>query len=277
VQAAVYVDNPNCPTEDQQTVSTVVRDIISRHELLGILVSRNLKIRYKSSTLGFLWSLLVPIFLIVIYKTFLTFMKFDIELEVLVTGVIVWQFFTMCVGDSLHAIVGNANLVTKASFPRLILPASMVLANLVNFLLSCVVLVVFLLIMRADFGPLYWLPLIVLSQTALCLGVSLFFSASNVFFRDTEHLQSMILLAWFFMTPVIYPMSLVMDGLSSWVSWIFFLNPMTGIVTAYRILFLSAENPGAWFMGLSFGVAWLLCAAGIAVFQRVEGHFSDEL
>jgi len=258
-------------------MNTVVRDIISRHELLGILVSRNLKIRYKSSALGFFWSLLVPIFLITIYKAFLTLMKFEIELEVLVTGVIVWQFFTMCVGDSLHAIVGNANLVTKASFPRLILPTSMVLANLVNFLLSSVVLVIFLLIMKADFGSLHWLPLVVLSQTGLCLGVSYLFSAANVFYRDTEHIQSMILLAWFFMTPIIYPMSVVTDSFSSWVSWVFFLNPMTGIVTAYRVLLLSADSPGVLSMTLSIGIAWLFLAVGIVAFQRVEGHFSDEL
>lgn len=255
----------------------VVQDIINRRELLGLLVSRNLKIRYKSSALGFLWSLIVPIFLIVIYMTFLKLMKFPIDLEILVTGVIVWQFFTMCVGDSLHAIVGNANLVTKAAFPRLILPTSMVLANLVNFLLSCVVLVIFLLIMNVDFGPLYWLPLVVLTQTALCLGVSLFFSAANVFFRDTEHIQSMILLAWFFMTPVIYPMTIVIDDSPAWVSQAFFLNPMTGIVTAYRVSLLSAEHPGVWYMVLSLEVAVLIFAAGIAVFQRVEGRFSDEL
>lgn len=258
-------------------MSTVVRDIISRHELLGILVSRNLKIRYKSSALGFFWSLLVPVFLIIIYKAFLALLKFEIELEVLVTGVIVWQFFTMCVGDSLHAIVGNANLVTKASFPRLILPTSMVISNLVNFLLSCVVLMIFLLIMKVDFGSLHWLPLVVLSQTGLCLGVSYIFSAANVFFRDTEHIQSMLLLAWFFMTPVIYPMSLVTDNFSPWVSSVFFLNPMTGIVTAYRMLLLSAENPGNLSMVLSIGMAWLFFAVGMMVFQRVEGHFSDEL
>jgi len=258
---------------------SVIKDIADRRELLGILVGRNLKIRYKNSALGFFWSLIVPVVLILIYWVFLRVMRFPISIPELVTGVIVWQFFGMCVGDSLHAIVGNANLVTKAAFPRLILPLSMVLANVINFLLSGVVLVVFLLVVRVTFGPVYWLPLIILSQVALCLGVSLIFSASNVFFRDTEHLQSMIMLAWFFMTPVIYSIGFVLENANfpAWMKAAFFVNPMTGLVTGYRVALIGAENPGGAYLRLSIVVAWLILAIGLAVFQGVQGRFSDEL
>ena len=258
---------------------SVINDVFRRRELLGILVGRNLKIRYKSSALGFFWSLIVPIFLIVIYAVFLKVIKFPMELPVLVTGVIVWQFFSMCLGDALHAIVGNANLVTKSAFPRIILPTSMVMANLVNFLLSCVVLLTYLLIVGVDFGPVLWLPMLVLSQVALCLGLSLLFSASNVFFRDTEHLQSMIMLAWFFMTPVIYPIGMVMDSTAfpAWIKAAFFVNPMTGIVTGYRMALLSFENPGNAFLCLSFAMCWLVLVVGFLVFQKVEGSFADAL
>lgn len=258
---------------------SVLGEVFRRRELLGILVSRNLKIRYKSSALGFFWSLIVPIFLIVIYAVFLKVMKFAIPLEILVVGVIVWQFFAMCLGDSLHAIVGNANLVSKSAFPRLILPTSMVLANLINFLLSCIVLLVYLLIDGADFGNLAWIPIVVVSQVALCLGLSLLFSASNVFFRDTEHVESMIMLAWFFMTPVIYPIGLVMDNAAfpDWIKAAFFVNPMTGIVTGYRMALLSFENPGNAFMCLSLVMCWLILLVGFVVFQKVEGLFADAL
>ena len=92
----------------------LVKEILAHRELIGILVSRNIKIRYKNSALGFLWTLLGPLFMIVIYFLFLSVMKFEIDLPSLVTGILVWQFLAMCLGDSLHAILGNANLVTKA-------------------------------------------------------------------------------------------------------------------------------------------------------------------
>ncbi|MBN2129055.1 MAG: ABC transporter permease, partial [Sedimentisphaerales bacterium] len=218
----------------------VLSNIFRHRELLWILVGRNLKIRYKHSVLGFFWTLLGPLCLILIYALFLGVMRFEIRLPVLVTGIIVWQFLGMCLGDSLHAIVGNANLVTKAAFPRLILPLAMVLSNLINFLLSAAVLVVYLVIVRVSFGAVYWLPLIVLTQFALCLGTALILASANVFFRDTEHMLSIIMLAWFFLTPIIYPIQKVYERFPGTPAMIrlFFANPMTGLVTAYRAVFL---------------------------------------
>lgn len=244
-----------------------------------MLVVRNLKIRYKNSVLGFFWSLLGPLLLILIYSIFLQVMRFDIDLKVLVTGIIVWQFLAMCLGDSLHAILGNANLVTKASFPRIILPLAMVKANLANFLLSFIVVIVYLVLAGASFGALYWIPLVVLTQLALCTGVALLFSASNVFFRDTEHILSVVMLAWFFLTPVIYPIDRVLanPGFPAWVPVAFFMNPMTGIVTAYRVALLSVPNPGTLLLTLSFAAAWSILVVGVMLFQRTEVYFGDEL
>jgi lipopolysaccharide transport system permease protein len=248
-----------------------------RRDLLVLMVSRNLKIRYKNSTLGFFWSLLGPLFLIGIYTIFLRVMRFPIDLPALVTGILVWQFLALCLGDSLHAVVGNANLVTKAKFPRLILPLSMVLANLVNFLFSSLVLVAYLVAVRAHFGPLYWLPLIVLSQFALCLGMAMIFSAANVFFRDTEHILSIVMLAWFFLTPVIYTVTEVTGSFPPFVHYLFFANPMTGILSAYRTALLSAKAMPPAMTALSFAVAWCVLWIGVVVFQRSEPRFGDEL
>ena len=255
------------------------KDIWRKRELILILVERNLKIRYKNSALGFFWTLLGPLFLILIYSLFLSVLRFPMDLPILVTGIISWQFLAMCLGDSLYAIVGNANLVTKSAFPRIILPLAMVKSNLVNFLLSFIVVIGYLLVKGVDFGALYLLPLIILTQFALCLGVALIFSAANVFFRDTEHIMSIVMLAWFFMTPVIYPIGLVMDnhGFPWWVSVAYFLNPMTGIVSAYRMAFLSAPNPGTEFLMLSFTVSMIFLLVGLFVFQKSEKLFGDEL
>jgi len=258
---------------------SLCRDIYQRRELLWLLVARNLKIRYKSSVLGFFWSLLGPLFLILVYMLFLCVIRFEIDLPVLVTGIIVWQFLATCLGDSLYAIVGNATLVTKASFPRLVLPLAMALSNLVNFLLSAMVLLLYLVLARVDFGAAYLLPVVVLSQLALCLGVALIVSTANVFFRDTEHIMSVLTLAWFFLTPIIYSIQVVSDRFveSPWVLYLFFANPMTGLVTAYRMALLSAQNPGSGLLAVSFSVAWAILAIGLTIFQRACGRFGDEL
>ena len=140
------------------------REIYGFRDLLWILVVRNLKIRYKRSVLGFFWTFLNPVFMIIIYSIFLRILKtYDagnpVYLQMIVVGIVVWQFLAMCTGDGLHAVLGNANLVKKTSFPRIILPLSTVLANLVNFLLTLPIVAVFLLLTKAHFGNLLLLPI----------------------------------------------------------------------------------------------------------------------
>jgi lipopolysaccharide transport system permease protein len=261
-------------------MTALLKSINERRELLQLLVIRNLKIRYKNTSLGFFWSLLSPLFLIVIYSVFLKLLKLQMPIPVLVTGIITWQFLAMCLGDSLNAIIGNSNLVTKTAFPRIILPLAMVKANLINFLLSFVVLFVYLLIAGVDIGPLYYLPIIMITQFALCLGVALLVSCSNVYFRDTEHMLSMVMLAWFFMSPAIYDLKFIWEKLATmpeWVQTLVFLNPMFGILNSYRVCLLSSFSPGIGYIAISFAVAWAVLFIGIAVFQKLEPGFGDEL
>ena len=255
----------------------LLKDIYQRRELLYNLVVRNLKIRYKNSVLGFFWTLLGPIFLIVIYSVFLGFLKITIPIPVLLSGKIAWQFLAMCLGDSQYAIIGNANLVTKTSFPRIILPLAMVKANMINFLLSFIVLLIYLALVRVSFGAVYWLPVIMITHFAVCLGISLIVSCSNVYFRDTEHIMSIFMLAWFFVSPVIYPVEFILNKLPEKLHLLAFCNPMTGIVTSYRMLLLSSPNPGLNYLAVSFLSAWLILLIGIAVFQKYQAGFGDEL
>jgi len=262
----------------------LLKDIAGHRDLISILVARDLKIRYKRSVLGFLWSLLNPLFFILIYTVFLKILKFyrpgDVMfLPMLVTGVITWQFLSTCVGDSLHSVVGNANLVQKTAFPRIILPLSMNLANLVNFLLSLVILLLYTIIAREfcavpiSFKSIWMVPLVFMTQFALCFGLSLFFGSLNVFFRDTEHIVAVLMMAWFFLTPVIYYHSCIPTQYQK----LAFLNPMCGIVTAYRTAFLGTDIMAPRLVLMSFGIAWLVCAAGIAFFQKVQSRFVEEM
>jgi ABC-2 type transport system permease protein len=258
-------------------MTALLHNLYRYRELLLILIARNLKIRYKNSALGFLWTLLGPLFLIIIYSIFLTILMYKtggrVHLPSLVTGIIVWQFLAMCLGDSLLSIMGNAPLVKKTAFPRIIFPLSMIAANLVNFLLSSLILVVYLQIAGLPLGPIYWLPVILLTQLALCLGVSLFLAAMNVFFRDTEHLVSVLMLAWFFLTPVIYTVEWIPERYRA----LAFLNPMTGIVTGYRNVLMSGPAGPPLLMLMSFGIAWAMLVLGLAVFQKLQLRFAEEL
>ena len=255
----------------------------NHQDLLWILVMRNIKIRYKNSALGFFWTLISPILLIAIYTVFLSILRCAIDLKVLVVGIMCWNFLSMCTGDSLYAVLGNANMVKKSAFPRIVLPLSMVLANLVNFLLFLLVVCVYFLILHAVSAlalpglALCALPLVIVTQFAVCLGMSLIFSSLNVYFRDIEHIQGIIMMAWFFMTPVIYPLTLVTgnERFGPVLQTLFFLNPMTGLVTAYRAILLGSPLPSAGLLALSALSAGIILLIGLRLFDKLQVRFAD--
>ena len=258
----------------------LVKDIVAHRDLLAMLVARNIKIRYKESALGFLWTLLGPVFLILIYGVFMNIiMKFAMPMTVLVTGIFVWQYLAMCLGDASFAIIGNANLVKKACFPRVLLPLSIVLANFVNFLLSLLVMGVYLLAQGPHFGGVAWLPLALATHLLLCTGVSLALCALNVFFRDVQHLTGIFTMAWFFLTPVVYDVSMIAPIVQQHpvLGQLYFLNPMAGILSLYRAALLGNPLPAPSLLALSAAVAVIVCAVGILIFQKLQPRFADEL
>ncbi|HEY6000247.1 MAG TPA: ABC transporter permease [bacterium] len=258
---------------------SLLAEVLSRRELVGNLVARNLKQRYKGSALGFLWSLLHPLFLVLIYLVFIRLMRFPVRLPSLLVGVMAWQFLALCTGDAAGVILGHASLVKKTWFPRLILPLSAVLANLAHFLLSLLVLAAVLPALGAP-PRAGWLllPAVIALQFLFCLGLSLGLSALNVFFRDVEHLVPIGLMSWFFVTPVIYGAEQVVrnPGLPPWAATTFLANPMASLLAGYRHLLLGEPLPplGLW---PALAGALAVLAVGGLVFARLEPRFADEL
>ncbi len=255
-------------------------------ELLWILVCRNLKIRYKGSSLGFFWSLLSPVLLILIYAIFATILRFNEGrphyLQFLVIGIAVWQFLAMCLNDSLYAVMGNVNLVKKTAFPRIILPLAMVCANVINFLLTWCVLLLYLLLVGMPMQYLYLLPVVLLVQATLCFGMALILSSSNVFLRDTEHMLGIGTLAWFFLSPIFYPVEMQLQFLPSKAAWLAFLNPMTGIAWCYRRLLMSSAMPDLQGVPVaclttSLTVCLVVLVIGLFTFQHTQTKFGDVL
>lgn len=254
-------------------------ELAARRELVANFVVRNLKQRYKGSALGFLWSLLHPLFLVLIYLIFIRLMRFPTSMPHLLVGVMIWQFLSLCAGDAAGVVLGNASLVKKTWFPRVILPLAAVLGNLVHFALSLLVLGLALPLLGVSPG-ISWLhlPWLIALQFLFCLGVSLGLSALNVFFRDVEHLVPVVLMSWFFITPVIYTTDLVLGNplLPTWAAPVFFANPMTALLSWYRHALLGDPLPPfAHWPGL-LGV-FVVFVLGALIFARLEPHFADEL
>ncbi|MBU0678564.1 MAG: ABC transporter permease [Verrucomicrobia bacterium] len=264
---------------------TLFQTIRSHRELVANLVSRELKSRYKSSALGLLWSLLTPLFMAVIYVFFLRLLARGVPLEQIVIGVFAWQFTVNSVNSGMSAITGNSNLVKKVFFPRVLLPVSVTLANLVNFLLSLIVqfvIIGIMLVMKGQFisGWVWAMPLLILYHTMFNLTLALLLSSANVYFRDTQHLVGVFLSAWFFLSPVMYDLGLLhtFAGPDSLIAGIYMLNPLSGIITGYRILTLPgmACPFNGW---AAAGFIWplVLFMISLKVFKHAQKNFADML
>ncbi len=267
-------------------MKSAIREIIDHHELLWNLTQRELKLRYRGSALGFLWSVLIPLFMAVIYVFFLRLLGGrGVPLSDIIIGVFAWQFTVQCVNSGLFSISGNSNLVKKVYFPRLILPLSATLANLVTYALSLLVQFPFVAalyyVQGGHFsGWLFLLPVVMLLHVLFNLALTLLLAAVNVYVRDAQHLVGILLSAWFFVSPVMYNLSFVnrVAEQHPWVPHLFLLNPITVIITAYRsVITAGAIFPWEWSSVASIIGMLLLTLGAWRVFQRLQKDFADLL
>lgn len=263
----------------------VVRTIFERRELLWNLTARELKQRYKGSALGFLWSVLTPLFMAAIYVVFLRLLARGVPMADILIGVFAWQYTTQCVLGGMTCVTGNSSLVKKVAFPREILPLSQVAANGIGYLLSLLVQfpVLAVLLWRGGAGfaaawPmfLFWM----LWQTVFNLGLAYLIGALNAYFRDTQHLVGVLLSAWFFLSPVMYNMAFARNLAASW-PWavnLLYANPMAVILNGYRAALLPGASvgfpPAAW---LGFGLVPAMLLLGVGTYRRLQKNFADLL
>ena len=217
-------------------------DLWTARELLRQFVAKELKVRYKNSALGFLWSLLTPVLMTVVFTVIFSLV---IRIEVtdfaafFLSGFLLWQFFQNSVVNSISCIVDNGPLIKKVYFPREMLPLSIVLSQLVHFLLALLAVSPFLVWTRG-WEVLLHLPAILVGvavTTAFTAGVAMFLAGANVTFRDLQELIVVIFMVWFYATPVLYPFAMVrgVQGLVGRLAeWVLFANPMTWFVRVLR-------------------------------------------
>jgi ABC-2 type transport system permease protein len=269
-----------------------------RLELLTELVRKDLKVKYKNSALGFIWSLANPLLYLAVFTlVFTEVLKNGIAAfpVLFMSGFLVWNFFNLATLSGTGSVVGNANLVRKVRFPRVVLPLSSVGFAGVHFVLQLGVLLALLAVFYRDaFGAQLVLLVPALAVvTVFATAMARLASALNVRYRAVEHLLEVILLAWFWLTPIVYPVTYVRDQLAGGSPWLFRLymaNPMTGVVTAMqRAIYVHPVTGGRQILpagGYGFYLTWLgvggaialaLLAAGLWTFRRLQADFAEEL
>ena len=253
-------------------------ELWSHHELLYFLAWRDIKVRYKQAILGVLWALIQPFVKMVVFS--LVFGRLagidsgGVPYPVfLYAGLLPWGLFSDAVTRSGNSLVAGANLVRKAHVPRMILPIASASAALFDYAISFAILLGLIVYfgMAWNVSILLVLPLTLLILL-VALGVGLFTSALNAAYRDVQHVVPFLIQIWMFLTPVIYPATAV----PSRFQWLILVNPMTGLIGAYRAVILGQPVP--WpSLGISLGVAILLVAAGLSFFRSMDRYFADVL
>lgn len=252
--------------------------VVRYRELVRNLVIRDLKARYKNSVLGFLWSLLNPLLMMgvftVVFKVLMPNDIPDYPLFVLL-GILPWNWCTSSVMGGITSIVGNAHLIKKVAFPRELLPISTVVSNMVNFLLALIPLGAVTLAFGVPLTPLLaLLPVIIFLQLVFLAGLALLLSCLQVYFRDTGHIFDVLLLAWFFLSPVFYR---VEDLTEQWARLMYILNPMASLISLYRLVVLYGAPPDGLFVLRLAAQVGLLFAVGYLFFLRHSHSFAEEV
>ena len=282
---AIRVDQPpRTPTTtviqpSRGWVKLGLKELWQYRELLYFLTWRDVLIRYKQAVLGVAWAVLQPVLTMIVFTVIFNIIlgigsgTYGVPYPVFTyAGLLPWSLFAGSLSRSGTSLVGNANLITKVYFPRLVIPTSAVLGGLPDFLISFLVLIV---LMAAYQVPptwnVVWLPFFVLLAMVTTLGVSLWLSALNVLYRDVQYIIPFLVQLWMFLSPVMYPTSKIPSG---WPSVIYNLNPMTGVIGGFRWALFGDDPPSSLFW-LSAVMVLVVFVGGLYYFRRMERTFAD--
>lgn len=264
-------------------ISLGLKEVWEYRELLYFLVWRDVKVRYKQTALGAAWAILQPVMTMLVFTVFfgglakigsdgLPYPIFSYA------GLLPWTLFAEGVTKSSGSLVASSNLIKKVYFPRLIVPASSILAGVLDFAIAFVVLIG----MMAYYGiwpsaAVVYLPLLLLLVLAIGLGVGIWLSALNVEYRDVRYVVPFFIQIWLFVTPVIYPASKVVAKLEArgLPAWLYGLNPMAGVVEGFRWALLGRTGVPTSLILASTAVTVLLVVSGAFYFRRMEKSFAD--
>ncbi len=249
--------------------------IIYLRDLIAVLTAKEFKLRYKSTVLGYAWSVLHPLAFSMVY--FLLFkivmrVKMDNYALFLITGLFPWQWFSNSISVATMCFLENRTLIKKVKFPRNFLVLSGVVNDMVHFIATIPVIVLFMLIYgkHPSMSWLYQIPILVAMQFGFTYGLALTLATWNLFFRDIERLTNIITMMWFFLTPILFNIEMV----PARYRWIEYFNPMASIIMCWRSLFLEGTIPLGF---LAAGVVYAAAAVimGGYVYEKMEWRFAE--
>jgi lipopolysaccharide transport system permease protein len=258
-------------------VSLNLSELWEYRELFLFLTWREVSVRYKQTVLGVAWAIIQPVMSMVVFTVFfggLAKMPSDgVPYPIFTFAALVpWMLFSNGLTQSANSLVGNANLIRKVYFPRLVAPVATVLSGLVDFILAFIVLVG----MMVYYGlfptiNIAWLPVLVLLALITSLGIGLWFSALNVEYRDVRHAVPFLTQLWLFATPIAYPSSLLLEPWRT----LYGINPMVGVVEGFRWALLGTDTAGGPMIAVSTVIAVVIFVGGAFYFRRMEKTFAD--
>lgn len=267
-----------------------MNNILEYKGLIYELAVRDLKIRYRKPFLGFFWMLIIPFSTALIYKIlFSDFMNtpsggFPFFIH-LITALLPWSYFATTVQAAPGSVLGSKNIINQISFPKYLMPVSTVFANLINFLPTMIILIIFILAYNIKISLLIvFLPIVILIHTCLIIGLALIGSSLQVIYRDVEYILQITVMILFFLTPGVYTLEYVINKISPLLASIYMLNPFVGLTNLYRIVliggYLNSMPIEANFLNtliipVLFSVGMLFL--GYFVFKKNEQRFSDYL
>lgn len=256
----------------------VFREIYEYREMIGSLIGRDLKSRYKGSALGFLWSFLNPLFQLIVYSLVFNLLmgnRYERYYLFLFVALVPWLFFLTSVAGGCSCVWAQKDLVNKIYFPREVLPIAYVTSQLINMLLSYVVIFAVIIVTRhgVNWRALCFFPLIILVEYVLALGVTMLVSAVTVFLRDMEYVLNVLLMGWQYVSPVLYGIDFIDEKYRS----LYMLNPMAPILIAYRDIFYYKQIPQLSTLIEAVVLDVGMLVVGFAVFERLKRHFSEEM
>ena len=253
-------------------------NIYRYREMLINMVRRELRGKYKGSILGFLWTFINPLLQLVVYTiVFSNIMRMGVSnYEIfLFVALIPWMFFSTSVLSGAGSIIYNQSLVTKIYFPREILPLSVVTSNFINMIYCSVIVLAVVLFYHMNLNLEVWfmLPVIAFIEYILVIGIVLIVSALTVYFRDLEHILGIIIMAWQFLTPVMYPELFVPSQYQA----ILYLNPMTPIIISFRDVLYYGKMPVVENLVYAFLWSLIIFICGFLLFGKLQKDFAEEL
>lgn len=267
----------------------VIRDIITYHELLLVLAWKNITVRYKQAYLGLIWTVLKPLMLVLIFSVVRSFVGIEtgpIPYAVLTFGALLpWMYFQESVSEGIQSVVSNSALVRKIYFPRIIFPLTPVLTRMVEFVINLLVLAGLMAYYR--FVPsihVLWIPLIIAYLIIVSLCVSLAGAALNVYYRDVASGMQVILSLFMYLSPVIYPISLVKRTLlinravgewSDALFTVYTLNPIVGIIDSFQKVMFYSEPPDLNIISPGLLLVCAVLPLSYTIFKRAESYFAD--